>query len=302
MATERKRATAKKTTTTRKRSSAPRAQVTLNGRFPAGARVALVEVSGENVLRSQGGKTIARKKVDDDGRVQFTTGVKVGARYFVVGRINGVHTEVRVTGRKPADDNAGLAQEPVRPDRTTTGIQVSPVPEGSEPVGGMRLAQEQVGDDVPQRSATATGTAHPVDPDERGPYPDQASELYSSGKVPQRSDTAAGMATPIADVPQRQEDIPNDVPQRSSTRTGVATPLPPGNGVEAVRGIESTFAKAAAGEPSQADMRGVTGESISSDGEPHKDRYEEDYEPVQAGEDPGEGRPESERKTSRRKR
>lgn len=299
MATERTRATTKKSTATRKRSSA--AQVTLNGRFPAGARVALVEVAGENVLRAAGGKTIARKKVDDDGRVQFTSGVKVGARYFVVGRINGVHTEVRVTGRKPADDNAALAQAPVRPDKTTTGIGAQPVPPDSEPFG-LRLAQEQVGDDVQQRSATATGTAHPVDPEERGPYPDQASELYSSGKVQQRSDTPHGMATPIAETPGRQEDVPNDVPQRSSTRTGVATPLPAGDAVEAVRDIESAHAKAAVGEPSQADIRGGTA-PVPSDGEPRQDRYDEDYEPVAAGDDPGDGRPDTvDTKPSRRRK
>lgn len=266
MATQRSRA----------RSKPKSAQVTLNGRFPAGTKVVLVEVSDERVLRSQGGKTIERRKVDEDGHVQFTKNVTVGGRYFVVGHIGGVHTEVRVTGRSADNDNGVLAQPPVRPDVTTTGIGRQPVDSDSEP-HGLRLAQEQVAGDVEQRSSTPTGTAHPVDPGERGPYPDQGEERFSDGSTQQRSDTPAGMATPIPDVPERQEDVPGDVQQRSSTPTGVATPLPPGPAVRAVQGIESAEAKALAGEPGQAEMRGVVpGESIASDGTPHVDKADQD--------------------------
>lgn len=73
-------------------------QVKVAGRFPAGERVALVKVDGEHVLRAAGGKTIDRKKVDDDGVVVFTKDVELGARYFVTGYDNGRPVEVRCTG------------------------------------------------------------------------------------------------------------------------------------------------------------------------------------------------------------
>lgn len=255
--------------TRRSSKSSSKAQVTLNGRFRPGERVRLVEVAGEHVLRSEGGTLVGEATVDENGQVQFTSGVKAGGRYFVVGRIAGVPIEVRARGNVAADDNSVLAQAPVQPDVTTTGIGRQPVDPDSEP-HGLRLAQEQVGDGVQQRSSTATGTAHPVDPDERGPYPDQGDELYSCGEVQQRSDTEVGQATPIPDVPERQEDVPESVHQRSCTATGVATPLPAGDAVDAVQGIESALAKAAVGEPSQADLRGGVN-PIPGGGEPHVD-------------------------------
>lgn len=262
-----------------RKSSSKSAQVTLNGRFAPGSRVTLVEVAGEHVLRAEGGKTIGTGVVDENGRVQFKSGVKAGARYFIVGRINGVHTEVRARGNVAADDNGGLVQAPVQPDPQTFGTGRVPVNTDAEAV--TRLAQEQVPDGVHQRSSTATGTAHPVADDETVPYPDQEQEPYADGSVHQRSDTPVGQATPIADAPERQEDVPEDVHQRSCTPTGVATPLPPTDDpIEAQRGIESADAKAIAGDPGQAASRGVIpGETIASDGEPHVDNADRDQDP-----------------------
>lgn len=58
------------------------------------------------------------------------------------------------------------------------------------------VRQEDVPPDVPQRSATATGTAEAVD------------------------------TGPESSWPRRQEDVPEDVKQRSDTPTGSATIVP----------------------------------------------------------------------------
>lgn len=231
-------------------------QVTLNGRFAPGARVRLVRVAGEHVLRSQGGEDVGLEVVADDGSLTFK-GLEVGDRFFAVGVIQGRPVEVRLTAREAKDDVGLLSQNPVRPEPTPAPRHV--VDPKSEPFG-TRLAQEQVGDSVPQRSATPHGTAHPVDPDERAPYPSQDDKLYASGKVPQRSDTPLGQATPIHDVESRQSEVTDgELEQRSDTPHGVTTPLPAGDAVAAVRGIESAVVKAAAGEPGQAEARGVSG-------------------------------------------
>src|SRR3954447_24472898 len=92
-------------------------QVTLNGRFSPGTIVRLVEVDGDHVMRSEGGREVDTKRVDEDGRVQFKSGVEVGARYFVGGIQQGFPLEVPVRGNTAADDNAVLVQPPVQPDR-----------------------------------------------------------------------------------------------------------------------------------------------------------------------------------------
>jgi hypothetical protein len=77
-------------------SSTKSGQITLHGRFNAGAQVRLVRVEDETVLRPEGGKEVASATVDDDGRVQFKKGVEVGARYFIVGLRDGFPLEVPV--------------------------------------------------------------------------------------------------------------------------------------------------------------------------------------------------------------
>jgi hypothetical protein len=253
-------------------------QVTLSGRFPVGARVELVRVAGAHVLRSEGGKVVDSGTVDENGQVRFSKGVEVGARYFIRGYRAGVPLEVRVRGNKASEDT-GLAQAPVGPDRVRLGdgSWEDEAPEAElEGVVPGGPAQEHARD-VQQRSSTARGYATPVDPDERGPYPSQDEERFQDGSTPQRSDTPEGLATPFADVPARQEDVPEGVQQRSNTRTGVATPLVPGDPVDASRAIHSAEAKAIAGDPQKAAAHGIApGESIPSDGEPHVDLADQD--------------------------
>jgi hypothetical protein len=82
-----------------------RARVRLAGRFSPGARVELVEVASEAVLRtSPTDKIVEAKFVDEDGQVEFATNVTDGGRYFVRGQQNGFPLEVRVRGRVPDED------------------------------------------------------------------------------------------------------------------------------------------------------------------------------------------------------
>ena len=93
------------------------AQVVLRGRFSPGTIVRLVRVAHEGVLRSEGGEEVGEAKVDKDGEVKFSAGVKENERYFVVGLIDGFPREVRITGRAADDPNSVVEQAPVRPDR-----------------------------------------------------------------------------------------------------------------------------------------------------------------------------------------
>lgn len=227
---------------------ATQGQVKLAGRFPPGTKVALVQVRDETALRAEGGKTVERKRVKDDGTVTFKA--EVGARYFLTGQVNGRPLEVRVTGRKTeASDGSVPEQAPVQPDRVklSDGSWADETPEKRDTPSsevGPYPGQDQVPARTPQRSSTPRGSAHPVEKDEQAPYPPQ-----EESKGPQMSDTETGQATPIVDAPQRQDQVPASVPQRSATPLGVATPIPGGNAIEAQREKESAHGKAARGEP-----------------------------------------------------
>lgn len=228
-------------------------QAKLAGRFPPGTKVALIEVRDERALRSEGGRTVERKKVGDDGTVTFSKGVTVGGRYFLVGVVNGQPLEVRITGRAQADDGAVVAQAPVTTDRGRLGDGsfVDEPPEQHQDPGplavGPALGQHQVPKGTVQRSDTPRGTAHPVDVDDQEPVRRQEDV---NGPV-QMSDTETGEASEILVGPQRQEDVPSSVVQRSSTATGVATPIPSG-AVEAQRLAESSQARESRGDRTRA--------------------------------------------------
>jgi hypothetical protein len=238
-------------------SSTKSGQITLHGRFNAGAQVRLVRVEDETVLRPEGGKEVASATVDDDGRVQFKKGVEVGGRYFIVGQRDGFPLEVPVRGRSADDDNAVLSQPPVRPDR----VRLADGRWQDEVVGAKRVAppssevgpapgQHQVPKGTQQRSDTPLGTATPVDPKERPPFPLQDSVKKNE---PQRSDTERGQATPVPhQAPPAQDDVKGRTAQRSDTPRGTATPIPGGDAIDAVRDRENATTKAAVGEPGKA--------------------------------------------------
>lgn len=230
------------------------ARVALNGRFRPGTQVRLVKVRDERALRSEGGETVGTAKVDSDGLVKFTSGVEVGARYFIVGQVDGQPLEVRARGRAADDPAEVLEQAPVSTDRVrlSDGSWLDETPERVKAPSmevGPAPSQQQVPAGTVQRSDTPRGTAHPLDPAEPAPYPRQ--EDVPDGTV-QMSDTETGRAAPIIESVQRQEDVPSGVVQRSDTPTGVATPIPVGNAVAAQQDRESSLAKAARGEPVRA--------------------------------------------------
>jgi hypothetical protein len=228
-------------------------QVVLNGRFKAGTEVRLVKVRDESVLRAEGGEEVATATVDDGGRVEFKRGVEVGARYFIVGQVDGFPLEVRARGREAGDESAVLEQPPIGPDRRklADGRFVDELGDREKTPSsavGPAPGQHQVAKGVQQRSDTPLGVATPVDPDEQAPYPGQDDVKKSTD---QRSDTERGQATPVvhqAALPQSEDGGP----QRSDTERGVATPIPAGDAVQAQLDRESAGTKAAIGEPVKA--------------------------------------------------
>jgi hypothetical protein len=250
-------------------ASSTAGQVTLRGRFSKGSIVTLTKVAGEHVLRPEGGEDIETKEVGEAGNgvseVTFSKGVEVGARYFIHGLEDGQPIQLRATGKK-ADEDTGLAQPPVTPDRTrmADGSWSDEGPTKESPPGafvGPGPGQHQVPEGTQQRSDTLRGSAHPVDPDEKTPKRRQ--EDVKEG-TPQMSDTrpreledgtsvgGGGEASEIVLGPQRQEDVPKNAPQRSSTVAGTASPIPAGDAVHAQEVRESSFAKETRGEPGRA--------------------------------------------------
>jgi hypothetical protein len=239
-------------------------QVTLHGRFAPGTQVRLVKVRDESVLRAEGGKEVATATVDDDGRVQFKSGVEVGGRYFICGHDRGEPREVRVRGSRADDESTVLSQQPVGnvAVKTAGGAEIDvfgrvTAPEREKAPGpevAPGPAQHQVPEGTVQRSDTPLGFATPVDPGEVLPYPAQR----DTGKSDvQRSDTEAGQATPIPPAhPERQEDVQDgELLQRSDTPHGVTTPIPSGDAVQAQLERDSSAAKAMRGEPVKAAAR-----------------------------------------------
>ncbi len=244
-------------------------QVTLRGRFSKGSIVTLTRVAGEHVLRPEGGEDIETKTVSEKNgvsEVQFSTGVEVGARYFIHGLEDGVPIVLRARGRSAEDDSETLSQPPIKPDRVRMSdgsfADEAPTKESAPPAFvGPGPGQHQVPDSVPQRSSTLRGSAHPVDPDEQTPKRRQQDVPEGT---PQMSDTrprelddgtvvgGGGEASEIVLGPQRQEDVPKGAPQRSSTPAGTASPIPAGDSVRAQLARESSAAKESRGEPGRA--------------------------------------------------
>jgi hypothetical protein len=226
--------------------------VTLNGRFRPGTEVRLVKVRDETVLRSEGGEEVGTAKVDKHGQVKFDA--EPGARYFIVGHIDGFPVEVRARGNKADDDNSTLAQAPIAYTRVklADGSFADERPEKRDAgFGGVGPAPslDQVPAGTPLRSDTGRGYAHPVDSEELAPYPPQ-SEFEGEE---QRSATPEGQATPVGhQVPVSQEDVKEGTLQRSDTELGVATPIPAGDAVQAQEVRESAETKASVGEPVKA--------------------------------------------------
>jgi hypothetical protein len=258
---------------------ASKGQVTLRGRFSKGSVVTLTKVAGEHVLRPAGGEQVETKTVEEkDGTsfVQFTSGVEVGARYFVHGINDGFPLEVRVTGREADADSEVLAQAPVQPDRVklTDGsfLADKPTKESPPKLAVTFPGQRQVADGIVQRSDTPRGSAHPVDVGREEPVRRQ--ESVKDGTV-QMSDTrprevdgvkvgGGGEATEIVLGAQRQEDTPDSVIQRSSTPTGVSQPLPAGDMVEAQEVRDSSATRESRGDNTRGAAEPLEAKGVKS--------------------------------------
>lgn len=234
---------------------ASKGKVRLNGRFPAGTPVRLVRVEHAGVLRAGAAEAEDAATVGEDGSVEFPA--EVGARYLIVGYVDGFPLEVRVTGRESSDVNSEVAQPPVQPDRVrlSDGSWADEAPErlkrADQPPfeGAPHASQRMVGEGQVQRSDTIRGSAHPHDPEEPVPLPDISSKSKSQVLM---SDTPLGTLHPAEVGAQRQEDVPAGTWQRSDTPTGVATPLPKGGPVKAQQEKESSESRAKRGTPQQA--------------------------------------------------
>lgn len=268
---------------------ASRAQVVLRGRFKPGSQVRLVKVRDERALRAEGGQEVGTATVDDGGAVKFTSGVEVGARYFVVGQIDGRPEEVRARGRRSSDAAEVLEQAPVGPDRLrlSDGSFLDEVPE-RRPVPSIDVGpgpgQDQVPEGTVQRSDTPRGSAHPVDVELQEPVRRQEDV---PDDVVQMSDTPTGAATEIVSAPSRQEDVPKGLLQRSDTPAGVATPFPKGDAIAAQQQQESPLAKESRGEPTKAAAVPLDVKKLSARQRPAKDRPADQAPP--AADQPADG-------------
>jgi hypothetical protein len=155
-------------------SGESRGTVRLSGRFTPGSQVRLTKSAGPHQMRpGPGDEEVDVQTVDDDGTLEFT-GTEPGERYFASGYVNGQPVEARLTGRADPSESFLAGYEPIRTDRQ----KLADGTWADEPVdrkdhdrqtveGATWLAQDQVGEDVPQRSSTIRGSATPVSEQER---------------------------------------------------------------------------------------------------------------------------------------
>jgi hypothetical protein len=146
----------------------------MSGRFPPGTRVRLTKSAGPHQMRpGPGDEEVDAQTVDDDGTLEFS-GTEPGERYFASGYVRGQPVEARLTGRADPEDAFLAGYEPIRYERqkladgTWADEPIKRADHDQQEVEGATwLAQDQVGEDVPQRSATIRGSATPVSDAER---------------------------------------------------------------------------------------------------------------------------------------
>jgi hypothetical protein len=185
--------------------------VTLRGRFSPGSTVRLVKVEGPHVLRpGPHHETVATEKVDDEGNLEFSKGVEVGARYFAVGYINGQYRDVRLTGKTDADEGFLAGYDPSALQtrvRLADGSFVDEPPEQHQkqavPDGATWKGQHQVPKGTLQRSDTPRGSAVVI----------SAEELERLGRDPQRKQEPT---EPVVESAERVQEDPGEAPARTS--------------------------------------------------------------------------------------
>jgi hypothetical protein len=232
------------------------ARVRVTGGFSPGTKVGLAPRYGDR-FNIRTARAVDTQTVDAASTVEFT-GLPEGERFWIYsidqddrralaavakteqpGKQRLTDTEIRDRLAQTAAPNrlqrGNTVTNPAT--RTKTVTQFAGGLDAHESVGGQtkaadrelepqpRLRQEDARN-VPQRSATLTGSAHPVEAGEPQPRPRQ--EDFQ--EVPQRSATPAGEATPILVKPETQEDA-RRLHQRSATEEGEAVPKPEGDPV-----------------------------------------------------------------------
>jgi hypothetical protein len=146
----------------------------MSGRFTPGSQVRLTKAAGPHQMRpGPADEEIDVQTVDDDGTLEFS-GTEPGERYFATGYVRGQPVEARLTGREDPEDSFLAGYEPIRTERqkladgTWADEPVDRADFNQQTVEGATwLAQDQVGDDVPQRSSTIRGSATPISENER---------------------------------------------------------------------------------------------------------------------------------------
>jgi hypothetical protein len=146
----------------------------MSGRFPPGTRVRLTKSAGPHQMRpGPTDEEVDAQTVDDDGTLEFS-GTEPGERYFASGYVRGQPVEARLTGRADPEDAFLAGYEPIRYERQKLADGTwadEPIDrkdhDQQEVEGSTWLAQDQVGEDTPQRSATIRGSATPISAEER---------------------------------------------------------------------------------------------------------------------------------------
>lgn len=272
---------------------ASKARARLSGRFPAGTKVGLYRAHGDTLPRDeQFGAAIKTATVEEDGTVEFT-GLDDDERLFIGGMVEEnrpgvpaernwrwvvIHASTPRTEERLSDAEVHerlkqtISPHELLPDRTSVGAKGT----RSTAAGGQPFANTQVGkplDEVPsepvphlrqedardveQRSATFTGTATPVDPDEQVPKPKQTDD-----DLEQRSATPRGELTPIPEgevTPGVPQSLDADVEQRVAGETGTRFPVPQGDPVDIQRRKDSSEAKAEGAVVPPVGVPSVTG-------------------------------------------
>lgn len=209
-------------------------RVALAGRFSPGERVRLIKVDGPHVLRPPDGvQPVESKRVDEDGRVEFTKDIEVGGRYFISGYKNGQPLDVRVTGRTEDDPSVVLENAPTPQDRTrlSDGSFLDEPPEQHQdtglPEGATWLGQHQVPEGVWQRSDTPRGAAAIISAEER----ERATRQYRKQEptepvveeTPDPGEQPARTSVPPAHTPAKKKSESKSAPAKKPAAKKTAT-------------------------------------------------------------------------------
>lgn len=190
--------------------------VRLSGRFPAGTKVELRRRSG--IRFSENEPIIGRARTTgEDSTVEFDSDVRVGDRYWVVGRPHdGEVLAVAVTGKVPPVEKERTERpdaDAARPHQRTAPVWIEERRKAQDaqklsevPPTAVGIPQSAMPGGVPQASATPLGegtpTAGPGVPQEPADRPVPLAQADTNG-VPQASDTSRGEAAVVLDARER---------------------------------------------------------------------------------------------------